>query len=421
MTDQALQTSATGCPYRLDPKGADIQREAAALRERGPATQVLLPGDVPAWMVTDFGLIRRLVVHPGISKDARRHWLAYNSGEIPADWGLRVWVDVRNALTAWGPEHQRLRRPLARAFQTRRVRALIPQIETITDGLLDELQSARHEEVVDLRALFTWQLPLLVINHLFHTPPHLHSAFRDLAASLFVTDLSPADRAVALDRIPKLITELIDYKRARPGDDLSTDLIAARDAGEINDQELQDSFLLVIAAGHETTVNALGHGVVNLASHRDQLALAASGEVSWKQVVEEVLRHEAAISTLILRFAVHDIVDEATGVTFARGDAIALNYAAAGRDPLIYGVTADAFDITRPTADASRHLAFGHGPHMCIGAELARVESRIALRELFGRFPSLHLAVAPAELQPLPSFIANGYTHLPVRLGPPTR
>ncbi|MET9914377.1 cytochrome P450 [Streptomyces sp. NPDC006476] len=409
-------TPTTGCPYRLDATGSDIQGEVAALRALGPAVRTVLPGGIPVWTVTDPGLIRRLLVHPDISKDAHQHWPAYITGEIPAGWPQRVWVDVRNALTAYGDEHTRLRRPLARAFGPRRVRALTPQIETITGQLLDELQKVRPEDVVDLRARFTWRLPLLVIDTLFQTPEHLHEAFRDAAGSLFATDLTPQAAKAAHGRVYALISELIDYKRDHPGDDLSSDLIAARDAGRMSDQELADSFVLIISAGHETTVNALGHAVVNLITHPEQLALATSGQASWRQVVEETLRHQAPIATIILRFAAREVIDDITGVTFAAGDAIAISYAAAGRDPATHGPNADNFDVTRRTAP--QHLAFGYGAHLCVGAELARIEARIGLQQLFARFPSLRLAVEPSGLQPLPSYISNGHQRLPVHLGP---
>ncbi|MCG7202304.1 cytochrome P450 [Streptomyces arenae] len=415
MTRRALTTDQPH--YRLNPTGTDIQGEAAALREYGPATRVLLPGDIPAWAVTSQDLACRLLTRTDdISKDARRHWPAHIAGEIPADWPLRVWTDVVNALTAYGLDHKRLRLPLAQAFRPRRVRALVPHVENITEQLLDDLQATGPDEEVDLKEAFTWRLPLLVIDQLFHVPGHLRSAFRGACGDLFATSLSPEEMNAARLRINALITELIDYKRARPGDDLSTDLIAAHDAGELNGQELIDSFLLVIGAGHETTVNALGHGVVGLSTHRDQLALAMSERVPWERVVEEILRHQAPVATVVARFAVRTIHDQPTGLTFEEGDVIVVNYAAAGRDRLVHGDTADDFDVTRSTAH--RHLAFGAGAHMCVGAELARIEARIALRTLFARFPQLRLVVEPVDLKPVSSFISNGYASLPVVLGP---
>ncbi|WP_181803678.1 cytochrome P450 family protein [Streptomyces shenzhenensis] len=409
-------TPTTGCPYRLDGTGADIHGEAAALRALGPAARVLLPGGIPAWSVTDPHLIRRLLTHPDISKDAHQHWPAYINEEIPADWPLRIWVDVRNALSAYGPEHTRLRRPLAAAFSPRRVRALTPQIEMITRTLLDELQTAGPDQTVDLRADFAWRLPLLVVNAVLGVPGDLHDASRDAIGDLFATGLSPERAAQAPVTTYELINRLIARKREQPGDDVTSGLIAAHAEGQLTDRELADSLMLLIGAGHETTVNLLDHASVNLLLHPVQLALATSGQIGWERVVEEALRHQAPIATIILRFPVRDVHDEPTGLTFAHGEAIAINYAAAGRDPGLHGDDADRFDITRATVHD--HLAFGHGAHLCLGAELARIEARIALAALFARFPGMRLAVEAEQLRSLPSLISNGHAQVPVVLGP---
>ncbi len=410
------QPATARCPYyALDATGSDIHGEGRALRALGAATRVLLPGDIPAWSVTDRGLIRRLLTHPHISKDAHRHWTAYMAGEIPADWPLGVWVNVRNALTAYGIEHQRLRRPLAAAFSVRRVRAMVPQIEAIIRTLLDDLQTAGPREVVDLRARFAWRLPLLAVNAALGVPEALHDSFHGAIGDLFATDLTPEQAIAAQDRIYDLIGQLIARKKL--GDDVSSDLIAARTDGRLSDQELAESgHLLLIGAGHETTANLLDHAVVDLLTHPDQLAIATTGQVAWEQVVDEVLRHQAPVASIIPRFAVHDVHDEATGVTFRQGDLIVINFAGANRDPLVHGQDAHKFNLRRATS--RDHLSFGHGPHLCPGAELARTEARLALAALFTRFPQMRLAIEPGQLTPLPSFISNGHQRVPVILGP---
>ncbi|MFE3169210.1 cytochrome P450 [Streptomyces sp. NPDC059224] len=358
------------------------------------------------------------MVHPDVSKDATKHWPPYIAGEVPADWPQRIWLDVRNALTASGREHQRLRRPLARAFSPRRVRALVPQIEAIATQLLDELQPFSTEEI-DLRARYAWRLPLLVIGCLFETPDHLADELHDSATALFTTNLEPDAAVAAWGRLYALIASLIDHKIAHPSDDLSTDLVAAHLAGDLTAKELADSFVLLISAGHETTVNLLDHAIVNLATHRDQLALITSGRVSWDAAVEESLRHEPPIANLILRFAAADIADERTGQRFNQGDAIVVNFAAAGRAPHVHGPDAEDFNVARTTS--SNHLSFGYGAHLCLGSELARAEARIGLRLLFERFPDLRLTVDFDQLQPVPSYISNGHQHLPTLLSPNSR
>ncbi|MFC0597902.1 cytochrome P450 family protein [Streptomyces palmae] len=421
--------SSPRCPFRLDPEARDIHAEAELLRGAGPAARVELPGAVPAWSVTDPGLIRRLLTDPRVSKDAHRHWPRYIEGRIPADWPLRIWVDTPNALSAYGEEHTRLRRLIGAAFTARRVRALAPRIEEITAGLLDRLAAAaasipRDEAaepggpVLDLREHFAWVLPLMVVNSALGVPEEAHDAFRACIGDLFNTNV-PGEKAVAATaEVYRLLEELVAAKRARPGDDVTSALISAHDdetASRLSHGELLGSLLLLIGAGHETTVNLLDHAVVNLLSHPEQLALVRSGAASWSDVIEETLRHQAPIATIVMRFPTTDIHDAETGLTFRRGEALAVNYAAAGRDPGVHGAGAADFDITRETR--REHLAFGHGVHFCLGAELARLEARIALPALFARFPELALAEPAEKLAPLESFISNGHRRLPVRLG----
>lgn len=413
----SVHDPAPRCPYRLDPDASDIHAETAALRSLGPAAEVVLPGGVRAWSVTDPGLIRRLLSSSRVSKDAHRHWPAFVDGEIPADWPLRLWVDVHNALSAYGAEHTRLRRLIGRAFTARRVRAMVPAIEDITTRLLDELDRRHGDGPVDLRARFAWTLPLLVVNTLLGVPAHMHDDFRARIGTVFATDATPEEAAENGEALYRLLAELAAAKRAAPGEDVTSALIDAHDdetGSRLSEAELLDSMLLLIGAGHETTVNLVDHAVVNLLAHPEQLALLRDGRADWADAAEETLRHQAPIANIIMRFPTEDLHDEETGQRFRRGDALVINYAAVGRDSRTH-TAPERFDITRPDKE---HLAFGHGPHYCLGAELARLEARIALPALFARFPDLALAVKPDELQPLPSFISNGHRELPVLLRP---
>jgi cytochrome P450 len=155
-------------------------------------------------------------------------------------------------------------------------------------------------------------------------------------------------------------------------------------------------------------VNLLDQAVTAMLTHPDQLALVRSGQRSWADVVEETLRWQAPVPYLPLRYAVEDI--DVDGIHIPKGDAILPAYAAAGRDPEQHGATADDFDVTR---DGKQHHAFGYGVHHCLGAPLARLEAEVALPALFDRFPDLALAVPPAELTPMHSFLSNGHTSLP--------
>jgi 2-hydroxy-5-methyl-1-naphthoate 7-hydroxylase len=396
----------------LDVTGSDIHAEGAELRTRGPATPVELPGGVRAWAVSEYEQLRRLLADPRVSKDAQQHWLAYLNDEVPEDWPLRIWVSVRNMFTAYGPDHRRLRSLVAAAFTNRRIAELRPEVEQITRQLLDTIAEASEGEPVDLRAMYAYPVPIEVICRLFGVPAAQRAAIRPIVDLLFDSAIT-AEQAQANNMVLyQLFTELVAHKRENPADDLTSALINARDenADRLSETELIDTLILMLSAGHETTVNLLDHAITALLSHPEQLDLVRSGQRSWNDVVEETLRWQAPVPYLPLRYATEDI--DLDGTLIARGDAILACYGAAGRDPGTHGDTAGTFDITR---EAKQHLAFGHGVHHCLGAPLARLEAEIALPALFDRFPNLTLATT--ELPTLRTFLSNGHVALPVLRG----
>ncbi|MFJ1662503.1 cytochrome P450 family protein [Streptomyces anthocyanicus] len=408
MTTQELTTPR--CPFRLDPLAADLQGENEDLRAMGPAARIELPGGVLATSITSQALAKRLMMDDRVSKDPRRHWPAYNNGGVPALWPFRIWVDIRNALSTYGEEHARLRQLIAPAFSTRRVRQLQPSIEDIVERRLDDLE-AQPEGPVDLRKDFAWLIPLQVVNLLLGIPKDMEETFRHLVGANMSTHYTPEQAEANGRAYYELLDSLVETKRRSPGDDITTHLVGLHDKGTVSRKELIDSLMLLVGAGHETTMNALDQACVSLLSHPEQLALVQSGQVSWGAAIDETLRHQSPVANILLRFAVETIHDAETGTTIEQGEAIVINLAAAGRDPLLHHQPAD-FDLTR--ASRRQHIAFGHGPHYCLGAELARLELRTSLDRLFQRFPSMSLAVPAADLKPLPSFISNGHQAIPV-------
>ncbi|MGC0334069.1 cytochrome P450 [Streptomyces sp. SAI-170] len=408
-------------PLVIDPTGRDIHGEAARIRARGPAALVELPDGVGAWAVGSPDLLRRLLTDPRVSKNPRLHWQRWIDGEVSPEWPLFTWVAVQSMFTAYGTDHKRLRRLVAKAFTARRTAALQPRVEEITKTLLDGVEeTGRRSEVVDLREEFCYPLPIQVISELLGVPEELGAELRAVVDGVFHTSASPEEVTDIYQRFYAVLGELVALKRRSPGDDLTSALISARDdedASRLSEQELLDTLMLVIGAGHETTVNLIDNAIHLLLTHPDQLAHVRSGRVGWQDVVEEALRVEAPVASLPLRYAVEDLVlsefGGPEGVVIAKGEAILASYAAAGRDPGRYGADADVFDVTRADKE---HLAFGHGVHYCLGAPLGRLEAYTALPALFDRFPGLRLAVPAEELLPVDSFISNGHRSLPVRL-----
>ncbi|WP_433855247.1 cytochrome P450 [Streptomyces kronopolitis] len=397
--------------HRLDPHSLDLHYDAAVMRKAGAVVPVQLPGGVPVWAVTRDATARAALRNTCVFRKDSRHWAALQRGDIPADWpliGLAAPAG-RSLITTDGVDHWRLRGPLATVFTETRVRALRTSIDIITKKLLADLADAAtvaDDGVVDFRKLVAWPLPMTVISLLLGLPESEHDALR-AEYEVFFDDTR--DPTAALAAIESIITRHLDAKRHHPGDDLTSALLQLPDDEQLTTEELVATVQVLIAAGHETTVHLLVNGVLALTSHRDQLDLLLQGEVAWDRAVEEILRWQPPTANFLMRFATRDSV--LGDALIRRGDPVMISYAAMGRDPDRYGPTADDFDITREGG----HTSFGHGPHACIGAPLARLEGRIVLQKLFSRWPDL----APAAPAPRsPSVLMNSHTGLPLRLSP---
>ncbi|AZQ38070.1 cytochrome P450 [Streptomyces cyaneochromogenes] len=415
MTDQTASQRTD--PIRIDPSGSDLHAEGDRLRARGPVAQAELPGGVTAWVVTDADLAKSLLTDDRVSKDAYLHWPAWENGEgeLARSWPLASWVAERSMINAYGGDHRRLRKLVAKAFTARRTAVLRPTIETLVSDLLDDIAATAPGRPVDIRGEFAYPLAIRVICALLGIPAAMRADLFRVVADMFRTSATLEEVQATGEELYGLMTALIAHKRQTPGDDLVSALIAARDDEEsagLDETELVDMVLLMIGAGHETTVNLLDHAIHSLLTHPEQLRLLQNGDATWDDAIDEALRHEAPIANLPMRFAVEDI--DTGQVTIPKGDALIISYSAVGRDPAVHGADADAFDIARPTRHD--HISFGHGVHRCVGAPLARLEASLALPELFARFPDIGLAVATDELQPLESFVSNGHRTLPVLL-----
>ncbi|MFE6099786.1 cytochrome P450 [Streptomyces laurentii] len=402
-------------PFVLDPTSADHHAEDRALRARGAATPVDILG-VTAWSVSDPALLKYLATRPYVSKDARAHWPAF--AETVATWPLALWVAVDNMFTAYGGDHRRLRRLIAPAFSTRRIADLTPVVEDLVTGLLDELDALPAGEAVDLRERLAYPLPIAVIGRMLGLSSARLDGLRTVVDRVFATTLSAEEAADNTATLYRLLDELIAEKRASPGDDMTSFLIATRDeegdGGTLTAAELRGTLVLMLSAGYETTVNVIDQAIASLLTDPAQLAHVRAGRCDWGDVVEETLRHEPSIKHLPMRFALQDI-PLPDGRTIRAGEAILSSYSAANRHPDWHGEDADRFDATRISKE---HLAFGHGVHFCLGAPLARLELVTVLREFFARFPEARLAVSADTLRPLPTLISNGHVELPVVLRP---
>lgn len=309
------------------------------------------------------------------------------------------------------PEHLRLRRLVSKPFTRGAVARLGTRVEALTAELLDGL-AGRDE--VDLQAEYALPIPVTVINEMVGVPEQDRERFREwmvlLTEGVAVYGLEEAGRR--MEGLVEYLRELIDRRRADPGDDIMTGLITAAEGGDtLSDDELVAMVFTLAAAGHETTYHLITNGVATLLQHDDQLALLRERPELMESAVEEILRYAGPVGGTEPNYATQDV--ELHGVTIPAGAMAIPLLGSANRDPAAFE-DPQRFDIAR---DPNHHLAFGEGRHFCLGASLARMETRVALAALLRRHPHLRLAVDPGELRRSPLPLSRRLEGLPVVLG----
>ncbi|MFF3417878.1 cytochrome P450 [Streptomyces sp. NPDC002698] len=405
----------------MDPAGGCPHADNARLLARGAVATVVLPGEVEGAVVLGHEALKEFLAHPDVAKGAR-HFTDLREGRIAAGWPLMTFATVQGMTTADGDDHRRLRSLVSKAFTPRRVEQLRPRVEELTSRLLDGLHAAALEGggTADLRAHFALPLPMGVIGELLGVDAEYRDRLHHLTNQVVATDIGPEQAVAANHEMVAVLSAVAAARAENPGDDLTSALIAARDedGDRLSRPELLGTLVLMIIAGHETTLNLITNAVRALCGHREQLESVQKGESSWGDVVEETLRWDAPVSYFPFRYPVRDLTVD--GTVIPRGTPVLAGYSAAGRDRTAHGADADRFDITRSRRpDAVRHLSLGHGAHYCLGAPLARMEATVALERLFTRFPGLDLAVPEGELTQQASFVGNSVRVLPVRPGTP--
>jgi cytochrome P450 len=400
-----VTTSTTPSPF-TETTGTARHAAFAELATTGPVQKVMLFTGVPAWLVTGYAEVRELLAHPAVVKTVG----GPHMDTMPPDLNAAMNTHL---LSTNPPDHTRLRRLVTAAFTVRRVEALAPRVQEITDGLLDELAATGTDGPVDLVDGFGFPLPITVITELLGIPPGDRVDFRRWSTVVVNGNVHPHEVYVdAARNIVGYVRELIAAKRADPADDLLSALIAVHEGGDrLSQDELTSMVFLLLVAGHETTVNLIVSGTYALLGNPDQLALLRAEPERLPAAVEELLRYDGPVQVTIPAIAATPI--EVGGVTIPAGDVVLPALLAANRDPARFPEP-DRLDITRPS---NPHMAFGHGLHHCLGAPLARLEGRIALGALLARFPGLRLADPATEPARNPGLLINGLVALPVVLG----
>ncbi|WP_327067843.1 cytochrome P450 [Kitasatospora sp. NBC_01302] len=387
-----------GCPFDPDPA-------YARLREEQPVSRIAFPSGGSGWLVTRWADARAVLADPAFSSrlstgspHVRRTLVPLPEQALP---GALLRLD--------GAEHRRYRRPVMRAFTVRRVQQLRPRIERIVEehlAAMERAAAAGGGAPVDLVAELALPVTSLVICELLGVRYEDRATFQRLAGQLLTIDVTPEQSVQARLELGAFLSELVAAKRLDPGADLLSTLVAEADAdpeGPLNDQALTVLGSLLLIAGHETTANMISLGTLALLQHPGQLAALRAQPELGEGAVEELLRHLTIIQFGLLRLATQDTT--VGGRSIRAGEQVVVALPAANRDPgLGLGLPGagepltdpEHLDITRPP---TAHLAFGHGPHQCLGQQLARAELQITLGALFARFPGLRLA-EPLEQVP---------------------
>ena len=391
-------TTTTGAPLSLDPRSyeyhADPYPRLRRLRDEAP---VYRNDELGIWALTRYDDVRDAV------HDCERYSSSQGVSYTQA-------MDPPNLIFMDPPHHTRLRSLVSRAFTPKGVSSLEPRIRSLSAGLLDPHRGSGAFDVIER---FTKILPMAVISYMLDVPdadqPLLRNlvdrwSFRDENSSTGTEDAWAA-RTQALDYIAELIAE----RRGRPGDDVVSALIEARDGGEaLSEPELRGFVLLLLIAGYETTAKLLGSSIFWLNRFPGERARILADPSLSANALEELIRYDGPASHMFRNLTV-DV--EVRGTTMAAGDRVMLVFASANRDERRWNEP-DRVDVTRDTAG---HFGLGHGAHFCLGASLARLEARIGLEEFLRRFPDYDVDEEGAERAHTNNL--RGFSRLPISGG----
>jgi cytochrome P450 len=385
------------------------------LRKCAPVHRVKLRNGGAAWLITRYDDAVKVLASAEFAKDPLK--ARSDTGSKPPPWlpgPLRALG--RNMLDLDEPDHRRLRMFVQKAFTPRVVEELRPRIESITADLLDEIER-RGSGRADLIAEYAAPLPVTVIAELLGVAEEDRRKFHRWSNHVVAADTSTWHK---LRAIPSgiafilFLRRLIQHRRRALGDDLLSGLISVQDAGDrLSSDELLAMCFLLLVAGHETTLNLIGNGVLALLENSKEMARLREQPELIGSAVEEMLRYSSPLQMATERYTTANV--EVGGIRIPRGALVYVVLSAANRDEDVFA-DAPHFDIAR---QPNHHLAFGHGIHHCLGAALARLEGQIAIRMLLERFRRIELRpTASGKLRWRRGLVLRGLESLPVRLSP---
>jgi len=389
----------------LQSSAAERHAAYAGLHERAAVHRITLQSGKPGYLVTGFDAARQALVDTRL--EPRTATVGYRR-----DFSEDLHKGMNSHMLSVGPQdHARLRRLVSVAFTRRRMAAMRPRIQAITDGLLDNIADSDSADLIKDLAL---PLPIRVLIEMFGIPEEDADDFHAWTEVITASGQPLHQLNDAASEMLAYVRGLLDRKRRAPQEDLLSTLavLEGPDGPDgLSSYELTSMVFLLLTAGHETTVNLIGNGLLSLLSNPDQLAAVRADRELLGPVVEETLRFESPVQ-IAIRFSLEPL--ELGGMEIPAGSTILVSLLAANRDPAHFAEP----DSFCPARKDNQHFGFGYGVHFCIGAPLARLEGQVALGSVLDRFPDLELTTPAAELGWRPSSVMHGLNALPVRLRP---
>lgn len=370
------------------------------LRNSDPLLKVMFPDGNFGWLVSSYDDGVAVLKDPRFIKDITKIY-----GEESAS------VFTTNMLFSDPPDHKRLRGLMQKSFTPHIIAGMRDHIQSIADDLLAAVSSQDSMNLIDDYAFL---LPIIVISELLGVPVEDRDKFRTWSNSIIEVSTQESNDETLIQHMNEFVQYLGEWfakVRLNPGNDLISQLIISEEQGDrLSEQELYGVVTLMIIAGHETTVNLIGNGVLALLEHPKQRRLLQEQPELIHSAIEEMLRYNGPVEFSTSRWASEDF--EFRGKMMNRGDLVIVALDSANRDSRQFN-NADIFDITR---EKSQHLAFGRGIHLCLGAPLARLEGEIAINTLLRRFPHIELQSDIQALEWRPGMIVRGVKEIPLSL-----
>jgi cytochrome P450 len=382
----------------------------ARLRDEAPVVPVTVPRTGTVWLVTRYDDVAAALKDERLVKNQRAALTAEQLKKVRTPPRMFAALE-RSMLSLDGEQHDRLRALVHQAFTPRRIELMRVQAQVLADDLLDAAE--RRGGGMDLIAGYALPIPLVLIGRILGVPERDNPKFSAWSKTLLGTASrrNPLTAAPSVLRFLRYLRRLIAERAGHPRDDLISAMVLAReDDDRLTADEILAMVVLLLTAGHETTVNLIGSGVLALLQHPGQLTRLREDPELIKPAIEELVRFVVPAEQATQRYAREDVT--VAGVTIPQGSTVLAVLASANRDARFFD-DPDTLDITRAP---NRHLSFGQGMHYCLGAPLARLEAQVAIPALLRRAPGLRLAIAPEQLRWRGGIILRGLDALPVTL-----